>query len=768
MNEQTRRINRIVMLAMVACFARAFAQDVLPVAPSSDADVAQTATVSEAVPMPVITPSSEVMVEPLGEPAVSAVPAEVSTSTVETPAVEAEPAAMESVTTPADSAQQAPAATSGPEAIESPAAEVAAPELVMPAPEVTEAAAPSPEVVSPVETQAAVSETSPIPVEAPAGEAQVAPAAESVPSLESTATPLTEPAVITTPLTESEVAAAPAPESQAVVPEVGSIAETSTVGTLVNPAPAEAPPAPVAAEPAPETNVTTELIELQPEGGEGGADMVGAGAKENLISISLDNVPLQDVMRMFARISGANIVSGTNLQGNITVNLKDVEWQPALRTILDTAGMTLVMKSPGIYSIVSKSEAASAPVTIDTIYLKFTTVTNVLPVIQKMLISSNASIASFAAANALVIQETSERLDIIKEVVSHIDKPRPQVFIEAKFVELNDQAIKDLGVNWQSLENYTLSAKALSWSVTENRDWLKSNDKKLAQTDNRSHFDGVSDSFGVDGRQSLTAVGPPIDGTPGRSVEDTISQTRDVSMDIRDSYAKTVKDVRAAVMSADDFQVTLSALKQQSGVSVVSNPRIVVASGETALIHVGRKDPNYVTKEEAGPGNTVTTKRELSGDLPFVKTGVEVDVRPVVNTESNITIRITPKLSRILPRGAGQLDGDLSPISERQINSEFNLESGRTVAIGGLTTTDDRENVTKIPLLGDIPIIGKYLFSHTHTEKLQDEVIIFVTVGMASPETITVSAGIPSEGKLIHRHLAQQAAGAEAAAKAGK
>ena len=553
-----------------------------------------------------------------------------------------------------------------------------------------------------------------------------------------------------------------------VAPEVGSLAETSTVEILVNPDSAETSAAPEEVAAAPETNVMTELIELQPEGEEGDFDRVQAGTKENLISISLDNVPLQDVMRMFARVSGANIVSGTNLQGNITVNLTDVEWQPALRTILDTAGMTLIMKSPDIYSVVAKSEAASAPVTIDTIYLKYTVVTNVMPVIQKMLLSSNASIASFASANALVVQETSERLDVIKEVVKQIDKPRPQVFIEAKFVELNDQAIKDLGINWQSLENYTLAARGLSWGVTENRDQVSSRDSGLAQTDNRTHLDGVNKTYDVDGVQSSTKLGPSFDGTVGRSVVDTIGQTKEVSQDINDNFTETVKDVRAAVMSASDFQLTLSALKQQSGVSVVSNPRIVVASGETAQIHVGREDPNYVTKEEAGPGNTVTTKRELSADMPFVKTGVEVDVRPVVNTESNITIKISPKLSRILSRGAGQLDGDLSPISKREINSEFNLESGRTVAIGGLTTTEDREKIVKIPILGDIPIIGKYLFSHSHTEKIQDEVIIFVTIGMASPETITVSAGIPTEGRLIHRHLAQQASGFNAAAEAAK
>lgn len=749
MNEQIRRISWIVVTSMVTSFACAFAQDVLPVAPASDSGAAESPVgVSEAEPMPVLTPGSELMAEPLGEPEVSPVEPPV------TPAAEEEPAPVESV----EAVPVASDALPVQEAISETAPETVMPETIVPEPAAMEAAVP-------VETEAVTTEAAPIAVEAPAMETQAVPQEEEAPAQATDAAPVAEPVAITTPLTETETAAAPESEAQAVPPE--AVAETSTESALVSPSPEEAPAVPVDVAPAPETNVTTELIELQPEG-EGGADMVETGAKENLISISLDNVPLQDVMRMFARISGANIVSGTNLQGNITVNLKDVEWQPALRTILDTAGMTLVMKSPGIYSVVSKSEAASAPVTIDTIYLKYTTVTNVLPVIQKMLISSNASIASFAAANALVIQETSERLDIIKEVVSHIDKPRPQVFIEAKFVELNDQAIKDLGINWQSLEGYTLSAKSLSWSITENRDWLKSNDKQLAQTDNRTHFEGASDSYDVDGRQSLTALGPPISGTPGSSREDTINQTRDVSQDIRDQYVKTVNDVRTAVMSADDFAVTLSALKQQSGVDVVSNPRIVVASGETAMIHVGRKDPNYVTKEEAGPGNTVITKRELSGDMPFVKTGVEVDVRPVVNTESNITIRIIPKLSRILPRGAGQLDGDLSPISERQIVSEFNLESGRTVAIGGLTTTDDRETIKKIPVLGDIPIIGKYLFSHTHTEKSQDEVIIFVTVGMASPESITVSAGIPSEGKLIHRHLAQQAAGAEAAAKSGK
>jgi len=509
-----------------------------------------------------------------------------------------------------------------------------------------------------------------------------------------------------------------------------------------------------------------ELIELKPDDVPINDLVKQEKRTEGLISVTLDSVPLQDVVRMFARISGANIVSGTNLQGSVTVSLKDVEWQPALRTILDTANMTLIMKSPDIYSVVSKSEAAGAPVSIDTIKLDFTTVSNVLPIVQKMLVSSNASVASFPAANSIIVQEIAERLVAIKEMVARIDKPRPQVFIEAKFVELNDEAIKNLGINWSSLAGYTLTARELMWGIKENRDTETSRKETWEQFDNRVHLDGVNEAYDIDGIASTVFAGPnsyetrSVDGTIGRSVVDTIEQGQNVGLEISDTFKKTVADARTAILSAADFEVTLSALKEENGISVVSNPRVIVASGEMARIHVGRKDPNYVITDQPGvsPG-TIVQKRSLSDKLPWIETGVKVDVLPTVNTESNITVRIIPELSRALTPAR---PGDIPPIITRTITSEFNLESGRTVAIGGLTSTEDRDAVTKIPLLGDIPLIGKYLFRHTHKEKKQEEVIIFVTVGLANPESLNTSAGIPSGGKLVHRYLSKEAISVEA------
>ena len=627
-----------------------------------------------------------------------------------------------------------------------------------------------PPLQQPVETMPAgeemgdVGELVPEPVEEPTPEAvnEPAPYVESAPA---------------------EAVPAEVPPAEAAVPAEVAPAAESAEPTMAEPADTAAADAgfpPVESKPA------AELIELETEAeAPMSGEVTHADERSDLITVTLDNVPLPDVIKMFTRISGANIVAGTNLQGSVTVNLQDVEWKPALQVILDSANLVLVEKSPGIFAVMSKSDLAAEPVTMDTVYLKFATVTNILPIVQRMLVSSNASAAGFPAANAVVIQETAARLTVIKDMVASIDKPRPQVFIEAKFVELNDQAIKDIGVNWQSLQGYTVRAGSLSWGVTEERDTISSRGDRLSQWDKRQNLDVVNKRYDIDNQvyeetETTYVEGPPgsytpsTKTTPTRTVGDTIDSGLDVTKDIEDTFTKTITDVRSAVLSADDFALTLSALKQNSGVEVVSNPRIVVASGETATIHVGRNEPNIVAtlKEQTGGAGGLAANQyvySLDSGTPFIQIGVKVSVTPTVNTESNITVKITPELSRKLgDKSAGDAAISFPITQNRKIQTEFNLESGRTVAIGGLTSTEDREQVNKIPILGDIPIIGKYLFRHTHTEKVQDEVIIFVTVGLASPDALTSSAGIPSEGKLIHRRMAREAAQAEVNAAAGQ
>lgn len=576
-------------------------------------------------------------------------------------------------------------------------------------------------------------------------------------------------------------------------PELEPVPMAPEVVPAVEPKPAVDDAQGVQSDLGAEQQALDQLIELGGRELDGGIEVGSASQSPELITISLDDVPMQDVVRMFTRISGANIVAGTNLQGRVTVSLQDVEWEPALRVILHSVGMVIVEKSPGIYSILSKEELEAEPVTAETIFLKFTTVSNVLPVVEKMLVSTNASVAGFAAANALVVQENLNQLTRIQQMVEKIDKPRKQVFIEAKFVELTDQAIKDMGINWQSLAGYQITLKEPTFSYTRTRSKDKGIDKGRVYGDQRGTVDEYtrrndyqSTSTLSDNSDSSTGNGydfsvgsgtpPTFSLTTSSGAAGALANTYDTyqqaasgnnwnnsritsdtySHDSVDDVKTTTEEVLSSVLTADDFSVVLSALKQNSGVDVVSNPRIIVASGETASIHVGRNEPNIVALPQGDMGDRYAYS--LDSAKPYIEIGVKVKVTPVVNTDKNITVKIEPELSRKLgDKYAGDLNISFPITQTRKISTEFNLESGRTVAIGGLTETSDSEEVSKIPLLGDIPIIGKYLFSHSHREKLQDEVIIFVTVGLANPKDLIEVSGVPSEGRLIHKHLARKA-----------
>jgi type II secretory pathway component GspD/PulD (secretin) len=544
--------------------------------------------------------------------------------------------------------------------------------------------------------------------------------------------------------------AAPTPPPRTVpeAPVAATLPPAATPAVVKPPTPTMVP----TPTPAKTVSVTTETSVP------GGLLVTTNQASKNLISVQFEHAPLTEVIRAFTVISGANIVLGTNGHETVTLSMKDVEWEPALRAILDSAGKMLVMKSPGIFVVGSKADLANEPVTVETVQCKYIMAQALQPMVEKMLVGSNTSVAVIQSANALLVKAMPSNLTDIRKLVETIDQPRQQVFIEAKFVELNDQAIKDIGINWQSLAGYGLSVNGLTWSRNENRDTTKSTSSKSAQWDKRQNTDTQNKFYDMNNQQFENKTTSFQEGpggtviqndtiTPTRSLADTIDRGKNITQDIEDSFKMTVADARAAVLSADAFSVVLSALKQNIGATIVSNPRLLVASGQKATIHVGEDRP-YARKSTTQQG---TGGNSTQSEIDQIKTGVELNVTPTVNMASNITLKIVPRLSRVT--GTVTIDGNEVPIlTTRDVDSEFNVDSGRTVAIGGLTTAADREKVSKIPLLGDIPILGKYLFSHTHTEKVQDEVIIFVSVGVVRAESIKESEGIPSTGQLIHRY----------------
>lgn len=560
-------------------------------------------------------------------------------------------------------------------------------------------------------------------------------------------------AAVEAPTTAAAPATVTAPAAAVAAPTAPAEPAVEAVSTSAAPAAAGAP-----AAPEPETVPV--------------AGLTPPAEVQERISIALDDVPLQDVVRMFTRISGANIIAtATNLGGKVTVNLQDVEWKPALSSILDIYNLQVSEKIPGsgIYSILPRMPGSEDPPIASTIFLNYASVSNVAALVAP-LVGKGGSVASFPNCNALVVRATALNVNEIRKVVSEIDLPRKQVYIEAKFLELNDEAIKDLGVNWQVLEGYGVGVGSLQWSVQENRNKVQSNNKAATRQDSRTKTDTLNERYDANGlpyTESSTVVEeqPPGSGnflsrtvtTPTRAVNDVINQSVAYQQDQKNNYEKTLADVRTAVLSADDFKLILSALKQQSGVSVVSNPKIIVANEQTATIHIGENEPNIkgtVTAGQQGQANTTTYT--LDDKKPYFEFGIKLDVTPVINNASNITVSINPTLSRFV-RNKVAPDNNSYPVeATKTITTTFSLESGKTAAIGGLTETNDRKEEVKVPLLGDIPLIGKYLFTHTHTARSQQETIIFVTVGIADPRSIGREEGLPEDAELVKQHMGKK------------
>ncbi len=497
-----------------------------------------------------------------------------------------------------------------------------------------------------------------------------------------------------------------------------------------------------------------------------------AAPTSNLISITLDDVEILDVVRMFTRISGANIIATpSNLQGRVTVNLSDVEWKPALESILDMHALALQEKLPGsgVYSVVPRPPGTPDPMKVETFFLDYATVANVEPVVKGML-TQGAGVTVYPSQNALVVRSTAANLGEIRQVVADIDIPREQVFIEAKFMELDDSAIRDLGINWQSLDGYALGASSLTRTYTSVDEWQKArNDETYRFNQLRETFtDGnVYDQYGdllvgaAPGgalESQLDPVSDRPDPAMGAGINTRDSQDRgaEAVSDITDVFTRTITDARSAVLGAADFQLILSALKQMAGVSVVSNPKIIVANEEPASIHIGQTERPFVSSVTPGQQGIAPVVTYNPGDP--VDLGVKLTVTPTVNTASNITVKIEPELTRFIANAVAPNGQTYPIIATKKITTVFALESGKTVAIGGLTETTDRDVNSKIPLLGDIPLLGKYLFSHSHKEKAQSETIIFVTVGLATPNTLLRESGLPENTMLTQRQLIRQEA----------
>ncbi len=468
------------------------------------------------------------------------------------------------------------------------------------------------------------------------------------------------------------------------------------------------------------------------------AEEIGEDAmiEEGRISLRLKDAELKDVIRMFSALSDANIIvpalggeKGAD-ERKIDVNLENVEWQPALEAILDTQGLELHEKIPDskVYSIRTKTPGAPEATELEIFKLNYASVNAVSNLVGSM-VGAGGSLSVFPERNVVVVQAVPKALQSIASVMAQIDLPRQQVFIESKFLELSDTAQRDLGISWQVLGGYEVGVKGIGGTY--------------------GYTDSKMDILGLAGD---TADDIPVPGIPDAKLTTLVSAAGVSTLD-----AATVARTLGATLSATDFKLILSALEQEDGVEIVSNPKIIVANEEEATIHIGTREPNIHITTRRGtqdnPGGDVSV--ELDKNEPYFEDGVKVVVKPTINTSSNIMVRITPEITTFIGRKVVNQNGlklvDYPISRTKKINTVFSLQSGQTAAIGGLTQVSESTKEKKIPLLGSIPFLGRF-FSYEQKVRDQNETIIFVTVTLANPSSIGKESGLPENTRLARRH----------------
>ena len=335
----------------------------------------------------------------------------------------------------------------------------------------------------------------------------------------------------------------------------------------------------------------------------------------------------------------------------------------------------------------------------------------------------------FKEANSVMVTATTSVLDDCAAMIAKVDRKPRQVYVEARFVELNNNAGYTLGIDWSSLKGFGAEA---SFEAGLSQQRIPENVSKYTQAMSTGSRGGISQSYEF--TKGGLADGNYFQGT----------------------------------LSMDQMRLVLRAFQGSQDVKTFSNPKVIVTSGKEAVVDMTRKRPNVVASAKRvlnGSNNTLdvdTRMLEIPGQdrlmfahEAFFSWGVALGVRPRILTNDLINVSIIPTISDVTEYVTVNVnDGDDIPapsfpiVDIQRIVTEFTLKSGQTAVIGGLSKTVETAYDNGIPYLCDIPWIGNKLFGGKGRVKEQREIIIFVTVGLADPDDIKSDVGLPKNAVL--------------------
>lgn len=424
------------------------------------------------------------------------------------------------------------------------------------------------------------------------------------------------------------------------------------------------------------------------------------------VSLNFQSIAVREALyTLIADFAGLNLVMSDDVSGDVTLSLKDVPWDQALDIILKTRNLGMrrtdnVVEIGALSKIaqreknelLSQKEVAEvAPLVTELIPVNFASAGDLARLLNSDvagILSERGQVIGDSRTNSLLIVETRERIAAVRRLLKKLDTPVKQVLVEARIVVARDDFSRAMGVRFGATG--------------------------ILQNDS----DGVSVISGSS--EATDSILSDIDSIPipaGQTV--AIPNLNDRLM--VDLPAGGNGRLAIAALSSDfliDLELTAA---QQEGISeVVSSPRVVTSNGMNAKIEQGVDIP-FKTVSDAG------TKTE------FKKASLSIDVTPQITPDDHVLLDLT--ISRSSP---GTVFPDGVSIDTRQITTTVTVADGDTVVLGGIFEHDRNRTSNKVPLLGDIPLLGR-LFRDSTRGSTKNELLIFVTPKILKNQDIRLS-----------------------------
>ena len=429
------------------------------------------------------------------------------------------------------------------------------------------------------------------------------------------------------------------------------------------------------------------------------------------LTLNFQDIETRAVLQLLADTSGQNMVISDTVAGNVTLRLQNVPWDQALDIVMRSKGLDM-RQDGNVMFIAPAAEIAArekellsarkdvqelAPLRTEYLQVNYAKAADLAALVKSgssgSLLSERGSVAIDERTNTLLLQDTSERLADIRRLVSTLDIPVRQVMIEARIVIVNDDFSRQLGVRFGA--NAIVAAGG--------QDGLVNVGNPVGDED---ADDGIVLS-------PYPGVGPSIGGGPIGGVETRPSADDRYLVNL--PVANAAGRLALTLLDSDYLvDLELSAAQAEGRGEIVSSPRLITANRREASIEQGVEIPY---QESSSSGATTTQ---------FKKAVLSLKVTPQITPDNRIVLDLTVAKDSVGQLVQSATGGQVPSIDTREITTQVLVNDGQTVVLGGILETERREAETKVPLLGDIPVLG-HLFKTTTKSDNKDELLIFVT-----------------------------------------